>query len=65
MAKFQVTYEIGSRAGDSNSSAWQTNSSQHFTVLIEANGSSFARDMVTAMNGGTNNCLVISVVQQW
>jgi hypothetical protein len=65
MAKFQVTYEIGSRAGESSSSAWQSNSSQHFTVLVEANGSSFARDMVTAMNGGAQNCLVISVVQQY
>lgn len=66
MAKFQVNYEIGSRANPQNSSsAWSSSTSQRYTVIVEAQGSSFARDMVTAMNGGPNNCLVVSVVQQY
>lgn len=66
MAQFQVTYEIGNRANPENSSsAWSSNTSQHFTVIVEAQGSGFARDMVTAMNGGSQNCLVTSVIQQY
>ncbi len=66
MAKFQVTYEVGSRANPQNSSsAWQSNTSQRYTVIVEAQGSGFARDMVTAMNGGAQNCLVTAVIQQY
>ena len=66
MAKFQVNYEIGNRANLQNpDSAWSSSTSQRYSVIVEAQGSGFARDMVTAMNGGSNNCLVVSVVQQY
>lgn len=66
MAKFQVTYEIGSRANPQNSSSgWSSSTSQRYTVVVEAQASGFARDMITAQNGGPNNCLVTSVVQQY
>jgi hypothetical protein len=66
MARFQVNYEIGGRSNPANpDSSWSSSTNQRYSVIVEAQGSGSARDMVTAMNGGTQNCLVTSVIQQY
>ena len=56
MAKYEVTYSLGSRTDTSSFSG--TSALQYQKIVVEANGPTTAQRIVENMFGGSNNCLV-------
>ena len=61
MAKYEVTYSLGSRTETSSFNG--TSGLQYQKIVVEANGPTTAQRIVESMFGGPQHCLVGSCWQ--
>ena len=58
MAKYEVTYSLGSRGESGNGAFIGDSSMQYLKTVVEANGPNTAQRIVESMFGGPSRCSV-------